>query len=31
MITNNFVQRHNGPREEEIQMMLNEIGVSTLD
>ncbi len=31
MITNNFIQRHNGPRDEEIQMMLNVVGVSTLD
>lgn len=31
MITNNFIQRHNGPREDEIQMMLKEVGVSTID
>jgi len=31
MITNNFVFRHNGPRPEEIEAMLEKIGVSSLD
>ncbi|MEI8203869.1 MAG: aminomethyl-transferring glycine dehydrogenase [Bacteroidota bacterium] len=31
MITNNFIQRHNGPRAEELKEMLNVIGVSSLD
>ncbi|MCK9447411.1 MAG: aminomethyl-transferring glycine dehydrogenase [Bacteroidales bacterium] len=31
MITNNFVQRHIGPRQEEIDKMLTEIGMSSLD
>ena len=31
MITNNFIQRHNGPRSEELEKMLKVIGVSTLD
>jgi glycine dehydrogenase len=31
MITDNFIKRHNGPREEEVQLMLKKIGVETLD
>lgn len=31
MTTDNFVARHNGPRDHEIDEMLKEIGVSTLD
>ncbi len=31
MITDNFISRHNGPREEEVSMMLKKIGVSSLD
>jgi len=31
MITDNFIKRHNGPREEEVEMMLSKIGVSSLD
>lgn len=31
MITDNFIKRHNGPREEEVEMMLKKIGVSSLD
>ena len=30
-ITNNFINRHNGPREEEIAEMLKVIGVDSLD
>ena len=30
-ITNNFINRHNGPREEEITKMLQVIGVDSLD
>ncbi|MFZ4399263.1 MAG: aminomethyl-transferring glycine dehydrogenase [Bacteroidales bacterium] len=31
MITDNFIKRHNGPREEEVEMMLKKIGVTSLD
>ena len=31
MITDNFISRHNGPREEEVSMMLKKIGVNSLD
>lgn len=31
MITNNFINRHNGPGEEEIQLMLKAIGVDSLN
>jgi len=31
MITNNFTARHNGPRSQEIDAMLNKIGVTSLD
>ncbi len=31
MITNNFIDRHNGPRKEQVQAMLESIGVSTID
>ncbi len=31
MTTDNFVSRHNGPREKEISLMLDRIGVSSLD
>ncbi|HET6243310.1 MAG: aminomethyl-transferring glycine dehydrogenase [Bacteroidetes bacterium] len=31
MTTDNFVSRHNGPREKEISFMLDRIGVSSLD
>jgi len=31
MITNNFIDRHNGPRNQEIDIMLNKIGVTSLD
>ncbi len=31
MITNDFVKRHNGPREHEVKAMLETIGVSSLD
>ena len=31
MITNNFMQRHNGPKPEEAEKMLKEIGVNSLD
>ncbi len=31
MITNNFIKRHNGPREEEVNQMLEKIGVFSLD
>lgn len=31
MITNNFITRHLGPREQEIKEMLNRIGVSSID
>ena len=31
MITNNFINRHNGPRAGEIEKMIKEIGVSSLD
>jgi len=31
MITNNFIERHNGPRINEINSMLERIGVSSLD
>jgi glycine dehydrogenase len=31
MITDNFIKRHNGPREEEIELMLKKIGVASLD
>ena len=31
MITNNFIDRHNGPRKAELEMMLRTIGVETLD
>ena len=31
MLTNNFVKRHIGPTSEEVQKMLNIIGVQSLD
>ena len=31
MITNNFIDRHNGPRKEQVQAMLESIGVSSVD
>ncbi len=31
MITNNFVNRHNGPRDNEVEKMLKTIGASSLD
>jgi glycine dehydrogenase len=31
MITNNFIDRHNGPRKGETELMLKAIGVETLD
>ncbi len=31
MITNNFIKRHNGPREKEVDKMLEKIGVFSLD
>jgi glycine dehydrogenase len=31
MITNNFIQRHNGPRNKEINEMLQKIGVNSVD
>ncbi|HNW54409.1 MAG TPA: glycine dehydrogenase (aminomethyl-transferring), partial [Bacteroidales bacterium] len=31
MITNNFINRHNGPRKSETELMLKAIGVETLD
>jgi glycine dehydrogenase len=31
MITDNFIKRHNGPREEEVDLMLKKIGVASLD
>ncbi|MEI6697129.1 MAG: aminomethyl-transferring glycine dehydrogenase [Bacteroidota bacterium] len=31
MITDNFIKRHNGPREEEVELMLKKIGVASLD
>lgn len=31
MITNNFANRHNGPRGKEIEQMLGKIGVATID
>jgi glycine dehydrogenase len=31
MITNNFVSRHNGPRGKEVELMLQKIGVSSID
>jgi len=31
MITNNFINRHNGPRKSETELMLKAIGVDTLD
>lgn len=31
MITNNFINRHNGPRKSETDLMLKAIGVETLD
>lgn len=31
MITNNFIKRHNGPREKEVNQMLEKIGVSSLN
>ncbi len=31
MITNNFIERHNGPRKNEQVKMLEKIGVSSLD
>ena len=31
MITNNFIKRHNGPREKEVNQMLEKIGVFSLD
>ncbi len=31
MITNNFIKRHNGPREEEVNQMLEKIGVFSLN
>ncbi|MCX6230369.1 MAG: aminomethyl-transferring glycine dehydrogenase [Bacteroidetes bacterium] len=31
MITDNFIKRHNGPRDEEVDLMLKKIGVASLD
>ena len=31
MITDNFIKRHNGPRGEEVDLMLKKIGVASLD
>jgi len=31
MITNNFIDRHNGPRKKQVQAMLESIGVSSVD
>ena len=31
MLTNNFIKRHNGPREKELRQMLDKIKVSSLD
>lgn len=31
MISNNFVYRHNGPREEDAELMLKKIGVKSID
>ena len=31
MLSNNFIDRHNGPRENEIPGMLDTIGVKTLE
>ena len=31
MITDNFINRHNGPKEEEVELMLKKIGVNSLD
>ncbi len=31
MITNNFISRHNGPRQEDIRKMIEKIGVSSVD
>ena len=31
MLTNNFIQKHNGPRESDIARMLNKIGVDSID
>ena len=31
MISNNFVYRHNGPREEDVEVMLKKIGVKSID
>jgi len=31
MITNNFIDRHNGPRKQEIEIMLQKTGVDSLD
>jgi len=31
MITNNFVNRHNGPREKEVESMINKIGISSVE
>ena len=31
MISNNFVNRHNGPREEDVAIMLKRIGVNSVD
>jgi len=31
MITNNFIDRHNGPRKEQVQAMLDSIGVSSVE
>ena len=31
MITNNFVNRHNGPRGKEVEKMLQQIGVASID
>ena len=31
MITDNFIERHNGPRDEEIKKMLSKIGVKSAD
>jgi len=31
MALDNFIQRHNGPRDHEIEMMTKKIGVSGLD
>ena len=31
MITNNFINKHNGPRKSEVEHMLSEVGATTID